>query len=189
MIAAIGQKNEIGLDNKLLWNSKSELEHFKQLTLGKPIIMGRKTFESLPDILPGREHIVITSDAFKHGVESCGDLGVAIFVPSLEEALSMCSDYGDDEVLIIGGASIYEQALPLADELHISHIDWTGEADTFFPVIDRSVWKLLHSPYGEAIVSDGPKWLYSKYVRKPVGWSGSLHRPQNYGEPINHSYL
>lgn len=156
IIAAIGQNNEIGLNNQLLWKSKSDLEHFKQLTLGKPIIMGRKTFESLPGILPDRPHYVITNHPYiknpPPGVSFCGSL------ESLLEILSA------DEVFIIGGASIYEQALPLADELHISHMDWSGEADTFFPTIDESIWRERARTVSH-YCDDGPDWVYRKYTR------------------------
>ena len=159
IISAIGLNNEIGLDNKLLWKSKSDLEHFKQLTLGKPIIMGRKTFESLPGILPGRPHIVITSNAPLVASNS----PLVWWVDSVESALALSEHFGD-EVFIIGGASIYEQALPLADELHISHMDWSGEADTFFPTIDQSLWNVRTI---SKHTGDLP-WTYRKYTRRTI---------------------
>ena len=158
IIEAIGQNNEIGLNNKLLWKSKSDLAHFKQLTLSKPIIMGRKTFEALPCMLPNRTHYVVSHrpihDNRVHRVNSIQD--ALLGTPS-------------DEVFIIGGASIYEQALPLADELHISHMNWTGEADTFFPEIDPEVWssgklQVLDSSQG----MDGPDWNYVKYTKRSL---------------------
>jgi len=159
VIAAIGKNNEIGLNNQLLWKSKSDLEHFKQLTLGKPIIMGRKTFESLPGILPDRTHIVITSQDKWHP-----KFNLAHSVkPSLTAAIAEAKGFGCDEVFIIGGASIYEQALPLAEELHISHMDWTGEADTYFPTIG-SEWERNST----AVITKGinsPDWTYVKYTR------------------------
>lgn len=159
IIAAIGKNNEIGLDNKLLWKSKSDLEHFKRLTLGKPIIMGRKTFESLPGILPGRSHFVVGS---KHKLPY--DIGVTP-CHSLKQALTICSMLRmDEEVFIIGGGSIYEQAMELADELHISHMNWEGEADTFFPEIDKSIWKEDYSrtTFRESEIT----WTYRKYIKK-----------------------
>ena len=154
IIVAVGKENEIGLDNKLLWKSKSDLAHFKHLTQGKPIIMGRKTFESLPGILPGRPHIVVSSK----GVPAIGSVD---YEASLKRALSRASDY--DEVFIIGGASIYDQALPLVDELHISHMDWTGKADTFFPPIDSSDWLITAQIHH----SEDIPWVYRKYERRP----------------------
>ena len=158
IIAAIGKNNEIGLDNKLLWTSKSELEHFKKLTLGKPIIMGRKTFESLPGILPGRPHFVMSQIGFEDTDE------VTYLDCDIEDVLAHLETNEWEEVVIVGGASIYEQALPLADELHISHMDWTGEADAFFPKIG-SEWKRYNAPYSGQIEEHSPKWEYVKYIR------------------------
>jgi len=151
LIAAIGKNNEIGLNNQLLWKSKSDLEHFKKLTLGKPIIMGRKTFESLPGILPNRIHYVVSHrpiyDNRVHRVNSIQD--ALLGTPS-------------DEVFIIGGASIYEQALPLADELHISHMDWTGKADTYFPTIGPE-WTEV---YSKTTFKDNEiTWTYRNYTK------------------------
>jgi len=159
IIAAIGKNNEIGLNNQLLWKSESDLEHFKQLTLGKPIIMGRKTFESLPGILPGRPHYVVSSKPiYDNRVNR---------VHSIEDALLGTPS---DEVFIIGGASIYEQALPLADELHISHMNWTGEADTFFPEIgdewtDGGMPVYTRPDISHPFTDGGPSWTYRKYTR------------------------
>ena len=158
IISAIGQNNEIGLDNKLLWTSKSDLEHFKKLTLGKPIIMGRKTFESLPGILPGRPHMVVSHNSIKQP-----DHPSVFIMESFDFALEYCRvNLAMDEVFVIGGASIYEQALPLANELHISHMNWTGKADTFFPVIDNSIWNVrTHLKHEEPLT-----WVYKKYTRR-----------------------
>ena len=157
IIAAIGKNNEIGQDNKLLWKSPSDLALFKKITLGKPIIMGRKTFESLPGILPNRRHIVISSV----GIYNTGNDSVKI-AGSLEIALEMCAS--NAEVFIIGGASIYEQALPLADELHITHMDWEGQADTYFPKIDRRTWK-IHGVIPNKDDSVLP-WVHYTYKRR-----------------------
>jgi len=163
VIAAIGKNNEIGLNNQLLWKSKSDLEHFKQLTLGKPIIMGRKTFESLPGILPGRTHIVITHHTKDALIKSYMDQVLWDF--SFVSAIDYCKQVGHDEVFIIGGAAIYEQALPLADELHISHMDWTGEADTFFPEIGPE-WSSRVQTTIQRGTTGEPDWYYTKYTRK-----------------------
>lgn len=168
IIAAIGTNNEIGLNNQLLWHSKSELEHFKQLTLGKPIIMGRKTFESLPGILPGREHIVVSSDMSlwhtNDNVHYVYSESKESFIAAVEELKAM-TQY--DECFIIGGASIFEQALPLADELHISHMNWTGKADTFFPTIG-SEWRSIGQYDRHPTMCDGSTWTYKRYIRKDI---------------------
>lgn len=156
IIAAIGKNNEIGLNNELLWHSKSDLEHFKKLTLGKPIIMGRKTFESLPYILKGRKHIVVTTHKSIDPSVMCAY--------SVSSALAHCTvRLQSTEVFIIGGASIFEQALPLADELHISHMDWEGEADTFFPTIDNTKWQEVYSK--TTFKENEFTWTYRKYTR------------------------
>lgn len=163
IIAAIGKNNEIGLNNQLLWRSKSELEHFKKLTLGKPIIMGRKTFESLPGILPGRLHIVISSN-FKELTKAAISTPNLLYACDLDTTLTCLSVFGHEEVFVIGGASIFEQAMPLADELHISHMDWSGEADTFFPTIGPE-WIPTYTKNTENNNGAEPDWQYCKYTK------------------------
>ncbi len=133
IIVAIGTDRAIGRGGDLAFHISADLKHFKELTMGHPIIMGRKTFESLPKgALPGRRNIVITRQADY----SAPNIEVA---NSLEAALSLVSDV--DEAFIIGGASIYAEALPMADCLQLTHIDASApDADTFFPAIDSSQW-------------------------------------------------
>ena len=133
IIVAIAKNYAIGFENKLLYWLPNDLKRFKALTTGHTIIMGRRTFESLPKgALPNRRNIVLS----RQDIEFPG----AERYPSLEAALAQCRD--DEEVFIIGGASVYREALPLADKLCITHIDDTPEAaDAFFPEIDPSVWK------------------------------------------------
>ena len=134
IIAALGKNNEIGKGNELLCHLPADLKHFKAITSGHTVIMGRKTFESLPNgILPNRRNIIISRNP---------DLAIkgAEVYPALEYALLKCID--EEEVFIIGGAQIYAQALPFADKLYITriHADFL-EADVFFPAIDRNKWK------------------------------------------------
>ena len=133
IIVAIAENRAIGFENKLLYWLPNDLKRFKALTTGHTIIMGRKTFESLPKgALPNRRNIVLS----RQDIEFPG----AERFPSLEVALSQCRE--DEEVFIIGGASVYQEAMPLADKLCVTHIDDTPEqADAFFPEIDLSVWK------------------------------------------------
>ena len=133
IIVAIAENNAIGFENKLLYWLPNDLKRFKALTTGHTIIMGRKTFESLPKgALPNRRNIVLSrQDIVFPGAER---------YPSLEAALSQCSH--EEEVYIIGGASVYQEAMPLADKLCVTHIENTPEqADAFFPEIDPTVWK------------------------------------------------
>ena len=133
IIAAIAQDGALGLDNQLLYRMPNDMKRFKALTTGNTIIMGRKTFESFPKgALPNRRNIVLS--------RTTKELPGAECFTSIDEALKACST--DELIYIIGGASIYEQALPLADELCITHIENTpSKADAFFPPIDKSIWK------------------------------------------------
>jgi len=132
IIAAIAENRAIGFKNKLLYWLPNDLKRFKALTTGHTIIMGRKTFESLPKgALPNRRNIVLSHQEIEF-------TGAERFT-SLEAALSAC--HTDEEIYIIGGASVYQEALPLANKLHITHIDDTPpHADAFFPPIDPTVW-------------------------------------------------
>lgn len=133
IIVAIAENRAIGFENKLLYWLPNDLKRFKALTTGHTIIMGRRTFESLPKgALPNRRNIVLS----RQDLEFAGAERYA----SLEAALAQCAD--DEEVFIIGGASVYQEAMPLADKLCITHIcDTPAEADAFFPEIDPTVWK------------------------------------------------
>lgn len=132
LIAAVARNGAIGKDNALLWRLPQDLQFFKRTTLGCPVIMGRKTFESIGKPLPGRRNIVITRNAnwVAAGVESAA---------SLEIALALVQEV--DKAFVIGGAQIYEQALPLADEIILTEIGRDFEADTFFPDWDRAAYK------------------------------------------------
>lgn len=134
IIAAIDRRNAIGFDNKLLFWLPNDLRRFKALTTGNTIIMGRKTFESLPKgALPNRRNIVLSSNPSTQ----CTDAEVFL---SLEAALESCK--AEEKVYIIGGASVYQQAMPLADELCLTEIDDTAtEADAYFPEVSPTIWK------------------------------------------------
>ena len=131
IIAAIADNGVIGDRNALLWHIREDMLHFKHLTMGHPVVMGRKTFESIGRPLPGRENVVVSRVATE--IAGCR------IVRSLAETQSMFP--ADEEIFIIGGSQIYEQALPLADRLHITEVHRAYEGDTLFPPIDRSVWR------------------------------------------------
>ena len=149
IIVAISKNRAIGLDNKLLWHISEDLKYFKKVTSGHPIIMGRKTFESIGSrALPKRQNIVITSSfeelrkQSEHG--SFGNAASLHFVSSLEEALSLAKSQ-DEEVFIIGGGQIYLAALQssFADRLYITNVDIEiPEADTYFPELRDDEWAL-----------------------------------------------
>ena len=129
LIAAIGDNNELGLSNNLLWKIPEDMRHFKAYTMGKTIIMGRNTFRSLNDRpLPGRSNVLISkSTQSAHGVTVFSDIDAAL-----------ADRRHDEELVIIGGASIYQQTIGRADRLVITHVSGSYEADTFFPNIDSS---------------------------------------------------
>lgn len=134
IIAAVAENGAIGKDGEIPWHIPEDLKHFKQKTAGHPVIMGRKTFESLPENfrpLPNRTNIVLTrSDMNKEGIRIAG---------SLEEAYSIAEEL-DDKAFIIGGASVYEQALTEADKMEITEVKKEVDGDTFFPDFDREEW-------------------------------------------------
>lgn len=137
LIAAIGKNNELGKGNTLLWNMPADMKYFREKTAGHPVIMGRKTFESIGKALPKRRNIIITRDKkyMQEGLE---------VVHSLEEALKLFPNSqasNESEIFIIGGAEIYTQSMPVADRLYITHIDAEDKkADAFFPEIIPIVW-------------------------------------------------
>ena len=119
----------IGKDNKLLWNIPEDMEHFKSVTLGHPIVMGRKTFDSIGRVLPGRTNIVVTRN--KHWSHK----GV-VAVPNIEEAMRIASSFDTDEISVIGGAQIFELFLPHVTRLYLTLVDDDTEGDTYFPKIN-----------------------------------------------------
>ena len=132
MIAAMGDKHEIGLHNELLWHMPADMKHFRETTMGKPIIVGRKTYESFgAKPLPGRQNIVITRDPNYQG-------NGAEVVDSIDAAFKAVGNI--EEVMVIGGASFYEQALPMADRLYLTYVHSEFEADAWFPQFDKTEW-------------------------------------------------
>lgn len=139
LIAAIGKNNELGKGNTLLWHMPADLKHFKEITTLHPVIMGRKTFESIGHPLPNRRNIVITRNLNYKKDLPAGTGGVEL-VYSLNEALDLFPDQ-DEEIFIIGGGELYKQTMPIADKLYITHIDTEDSAaDAFFPEIIPTVW-------------------------------------------------
>ena len=135
IIAAIGKNNELGKNNDLIWRFKEDMDFFKEQTMGKPMAMGYKTFYSLREgkPLPGRKHIVLTS----RNIEENDQI---VLVRSLEELLKYIEEY-KDEVMIIGGASIYKSMLDYADKLVLTEIDAEDkEADAYFPIFNKEEW-------------------------------------------------
>jgi dihydrofolate reductase len=137
IIVAVSDDWGIGRNNDLLWHISEDLKRFKKLTTGKTVIMGKKTWESLPKRpLPGRRNIVLT-DVPGETIDG------AVTVYSIDEALGICKN--GDEAFVIGGGSIYKQFMPLSDRLYITHVHRNAEADIYFPVIDTNKWKVAES--------------------------------------------
>ncbi len=135
IIVAIAQNLAIGKNNDLLWHLPADLKHFKQLTTGRTVIMGERTFLSLPRRpLPNRRNIVVTDKADLQ-FDGCE------MAHSIDEAARLCRP--DEENFVIGGGSIYRQFMPLADTLHITWVYRDFEADTFFPAIDAATWEAV----------------------------------------------
>ena len=139
MIAAMSVNRVIGVDNDLPWRLSSDLKYFKATTMGKPMIMGRKTYESVGKPLPGRPNIVISrSWQAPEGVYHATSLDDAI---ALAESLIREQKLETDEIMITGGAQIYQLALPLADKLYITEVDCDVSGDALFPAIDKTLWQ------------------------------------------------
>ena len=138
LIVAVSRNGVIGADNALPWHLPEDLKYFKSVTMGKPIVMGRKTYDSIGRPLPGRTNIVITRNS-KWSAE-----GVVV-AQTLEEALAQgtkaCAEDGADEIVVIGGAQIYSETLPVAQRLYLTEVDADVEGDAFFPAINPDEWK------------------------------------------------
>ncbi|MCH8301164.1 MAG: dihydrofolate reductase [Proteobacteria bacterium] len=136
MIVAVSANNVIGVDGGLPWRLSEDLRRFKEITLGKPMIMGRLTFESIGKALPGRRSIVITRQA-NYEAEGCD------VVTTMDAALELASDA--DEVMIIGGGKVYEQLLPMTDRIYLTRVHADFDGDTFFPEIREDEWQIVSS--------------------------------------------
>jgi len=138
LIAAVSQNDVIGNNNQLIWHLPADLQHFKKITMNKPIIMGRKTFEAIGRPLPGRMNIVITRNIYfsYEGVSPAS---------SLEEALEIAGEV--EEIMIIGGGEVYAKALPLASRIYLTRIYQDFEGDTFFPKITSQEWRIVSEEF------------------------------------------
>lgn len=158
IIVAVSEDLGIGRNNELLWHISEDLKRFKKLTYGKTVIMGKKTWESLPRRpLPGRKNIVLTD---KPGETFEG----AIPAYSIKDSLDKCS--GDAEIFIMGGGSIYRQFMPLSDRLYITHVHKKADADIYFPEIDPIVWKVVYEEKYSPGDPEGIPYTYTIYERK-----------------------
>lgn len=152
LVVAVARNGVIGRDNRLPWKLPADLAYFKDVTMGKPIVMGRRTWESLGRALPGRTNIVVTHD---RGYVAPG----AVVVGSLDEAWKAAGDA--PEVAVIGGTSLFRETLPLADRIHYTEVLADVPGDTHFPPFDRSAWR-------ETVVADHAKDERNEYPFRVV---------------------
>jgi dihydrofolate reductase len=160
IIAAISKNNVLGKENKLLWHLPKDFKLFKETTLGHPIIMGRKTFESLPKALPGRTNIIVTGDRnyVKEG---------AVVTHSLEDAIKVGLSE-NQKVFICGGGQIYKEALDknLVDKIYLTEIDVEVEGDAFFSTFDKSNWEITKKECHQKDERHSFDFCFVEYLRK-----------------------
>jgi dihydrofolate reductase len=163
LVAAVAENNVIGADGGMPWRLRSDLTHFRQVTLNKPVIMGRKTFESIGKPLKDRTNIVITRDSGR-------SMPGVIFVPSFEEALAAARadarQRGTDEIMVIGGSDVFRAAMPLADRLDITHVHARPDGNVYFPPIDPTVWREVSRSEHAAGEHDSANFTVSSYLRR-----------------------
>ena len=159
IIVAIANKNVIGKDNKLIWHIPEDLKHFKEITTGHKIIMGRKTFESLGKPLPNRKHIIL-----------CNDMEMNIDDENIEvlEDISKLDKYieSDEECFVIGGATIYKLLMPYSNKMYITKIDQDFEGDVYFPEISEEEWKITSEKPGLKNEQNPFDYKYLTFERK-----------------------
>jgi dihydrofolate reductase len=160
IIVAVSEDGGIGKDNELLWHISEDLKRFKRLTTGHTIIMGKKTWDSLPrKPLPGRKNIVLT-DVPGERFDS------SVTAYSIEEALEKCEK--NEEIFVIGGGSVYKQFMTIADRLYITHVHKKAEADIYFPEIDPKVWQVVEKEEFNDTENQGIPYTYTIYERKTI---------------------
>jgi len=163
LVAAIGENSVIGRDGQLPWRLKSDLQHFRKVTLNRPVVMGRKTHESIGKLLPGRTNIVLSRDLT---LVAPG----AVLATSLDAALSFAradaAKHGGDEIMVIGGSDIFSATMPMADRLEITHVHASPEGDALFPPIDQEVWQEVWREDHYAGPDDDADFTLATYVRR-----------------------
>ena len=160
IIAAIGKNREIGLNNDLIWKISEDLQNFKKITMGKHLVLGRRTYQSIGKSLVGRKIIVLTSDPYFQAP------GCKV-ATSIDEAIFYAKQAGEQELMICGGAKVYKDFLPKAQRMYLSRVEYEGEADTFFPEFDRDEWLLDKDVFHpEKPESKTPAWTFEVLLRK-----------------------
>lgn len=157
LIAAMGKNRAIGLDGRMPWHLPAELQHFKQATMGKTIVMGRKTWQAIGRPLPGRQNIVISrnSSFISTGAELADSLTKAIEISQA------------DEIMVIGGGQLYTLAMPFAQRMILTLVDIEPQADTWFPVWDIKQWQATEERHFQSNGLDQPSYRIVEYTRIP----------------------
>lgn len=156
LIAALAVDRVIGMENAMPWNLPADLAWFKRNTLNKPVVMGRLTWESIGRPLPGRKNIVISSQP--------GSDDRVEWVKSVDEAIAACGDA--EEIMVIGGGRVYEQFLPKAQKLYLTHIDAEVEGDTHFPDYDPDQWESVFSEFHDADAQNSHSYCFEILERR-----------------------
>ncbi|WP_281227753.1 dihydrofolate reductase [Flavobacterium aquiphilum] len=156
MIAAVAENNALGKNNELVWHLPNDFKRFKALTTGHHIIMGRKTFESFPKPLPNRTHVVVTRNKDYNP-------GGCIVVDSIEKAIAVCPE--NETTYIIGGGEIYNLGLPFADQLEITKVHHSFDADAFFPEINSDEWKEIQTEFNPIDDKHQYAFTYQTFVK------------------------
>ncbi len=159
LVVAASENNAIGKDNQLLWHLPNDLKFFKNTTWGMPVIMGRKTFESVSKILPGRFNIIITTQ-LNWGFDG------AIVANSLQDALDKALATNCNEAFIIGGGEIYKQSMEMAHTIYLTRVHTVIDGDTFFPEIDETKWELVSNEDFEMDEKHAFGYSFQKWERK-----------------------
>ena len=163
MIAGVARNDVIGANGGIPWKIPSDMGFFKRTTMGKPIVMGRKQYETVGRPLPGRSNIVVTRKA---GYQPEGVIVVHSLEAGLAKAQEIAASEGASEVMIIGGGDIYSQAMPLADRLYISHVDLAPEGEILFPRIDPELWRVVDEPEVPPSDKDSASFRVRVYERR-----------------------
>lgn len=163
LVAAIGDNGVIGSGGQLPWRLKSDLQHFKRVTIGKPVVMGRKTYESIGRPLPGRTNIVMTRD-LSFAMPGC------VLAMSLDAALGIAADdaakRGAADLMIIGGGDVFDRTMEMADRLEITHVHASPPGDVYFPAIDPREWRETERHHYEAGPDDDASFDTVTYIRR-----------------------
>lgn len=169
LIVAMARNRVIGLDNQLPWRLPKDLAHFKQITMGHPLVMGRKTFDSIGRPLPGRTNIVVTRQP---GWQHSGVLPAASLAEALGKGRQAAEALGVNRVMLIGGATLYQQALPQCDRLYMTEVHAEYPGDTFFPALSYTHWREISREFCSGVAEESiPDYSFVVYERADEGVS------------------